>query len=93
MFTRIAAFWLKKIGGGSAFTPSTFFGMTWLLSMAASTRSRPMTRSWAGTAVVTSAMTVRSCSFGNVGKFTSLMRYFEKSTSRSDTDTTVSASR
>ena len=32
MFTSTAGVLLKKIGGGSAFTPSTFFGMIWLLS-------------------------------------------------------------
>ena len=92
MLTRMAGLSLKKIGGGSAFTPSTFFGMIWLLSMAASTRSSAMTRSLGGTAVVTSAMRVRSCSFGSVEKFASRMRYFEKSTSRSATETAVSAS-
>ena len=44
-FTRTAGVLLKKIGGGSAFTPSTFFGMIWLLSRLASTRSRARTRS------------------------------------------------
>ena len=92
MFTRTAGVWLEKIGGGSAFTPSTFFGMIWLLSMAASTRSRAMTRSCGGTEVVTSAMTVRSCSFGSVEKFASTTRYLEKSTRRSATETDVSAS-
>ena len=32
MLTSTAGVWLKKIGGGSAFTPSTFFGMTRLAS-------------------------------------------------------------
>ena len=49
MLTSTAGVLLKKIGGGSAFTPSTFFGMIWLVSMLASTRSSAITRSSSGT--------------------------------------------
>jgi len=38
MFTITAGVLLKKITGGSALTPSTFFGRIWLLSTCASTR-------------------------------------------------------
>src|SRR5215207_2604219 len=43
--TITAAVLLKKIGGGSAFRPSTFLAMIRLLSMLASTRSSAITRS------------------------------------------------
>ena len=63
-----AGFLLKKIGGGSAFTPGVSFGMIWLRSTLASTRSRAMTRSSSGIALSISATTSRVCSLGRVGK-------------------------
>ena len=57
MLTSTAGVLLKKIGGGSAFTPSTFFGMIWLVSMLASTRSSAITRSSSGTDAVISSTT------------------------------------
>ncbi len=42
--TMTAGVLLKNTAGGSAFTPSTFFGMIWLLSTLASTRSSAITR-------------------------------------------------
>ena len=49
-FTSTAGVLLKKIAGGSAFMPSMFFGMIWLLSTLARTRSRAITRSSSGIA-------------------------------------------
>ena len=91
-FTSTAGFLLKKIVGGSAFTPSMFFGMIWLRSTLASTRSRPITRSSSGIALSISATTSRICSLGSVGKLDSVILKSLKLTSRSDTDTFVSAS-
>ena len=73
MFTSSAGFLLKKIVGGSAFTPSMFLGMIWLRSMLASTRSSPITRSSLGTVLSISATTSRNCSLGRVGKLDSVI--------------------
>ena len=91
-FTSSAGFLLKKIVGGSAFTPSMFLGMIWLRSIMASTRSRPITRSSFGIALSISVTTSRSCSLGRVGKLDSVILNSLKSTRRSDTATFVSAS-
>ena len=47
-FTITAGVLLKKIVGGSALMPSTFFGTIWLLSTLARTRSSAITRSSSG---------------------------------------------
>ena len=78
--------------GGSAFTPGVSFGMIWLRSTLASTRSRAMTRSSSGIDFSISATTSRICSLGSVGKLDSVIRKSLKLTSRSETDTFVSAS-
>ena len=91
-FTSTAGPWLAKIFGGSAFTPSAFFGRIWLLSTVASTRSSAITRSWSGIEATTSATTSRTSSFLSVGKLDSVTFSTEKLTSRSETATLVSAS-
>ena len=73
MFTSTAGVLLKSTGGGSAFTPSTFLGMIWLVSMFASTRSSAMTRSLSGTDAAISLTTVPTSSRLSVGKFGSVM--------------------
>ena len=92
IFTITAGVLLKNTTGGSAFTPSTFFGMIWLLSTLASTRSSAITRACCGISLVISATTSCTCGLASVGKFDSVTRMIEKSTSRSVTDTLVSAS-
>ena len=92
IFTITAGVLLKNTLGGSAFTPSTFFGRTWLLSMLASTRSSAITRACCGMPLVISATISCTCGLARVGKFDSVIRRTEKSTSRSVTDTLVSAS-
>src|SRR5262245_40901061 len=92
MLTITAGVLLKKIGGGSAFTPSTFFGTIWLLSRFASTRSSAITRSSSGSDLSMSDVISLTFSFGSVGKFASTIFMFEKLTSRSATATFVSAS-
>ncbi len=83
---------LKKMVGGSAFTPSTFLGTTWLLSMFESTRSRAITRSSSGSALSISVVISRISSFCSDWKFASTIFIFRKLTSRSGTETCVSAS-
>src|SRR6187401_1279569 len=90
MFTRRAGVWLKKMVGGSAFTPSMFFGTIMLLSTLARTRSSAMTLSGIGMLVI-SVMISCTCDLSSVGKLASVTFIAEKSTSRSDTDTRVSA--
>ena len=89
MLTSTAGVLLKKIGGGSAFTPSTFLGMIALVSMLASTRSSAITRSSSGIAAVISETIVLTCSRGTVGKLDSAILNSEKLTSRWSTATVV----
>src|SRR4051812_24340709 len=60
--------------------------------MAASTRSRAITRSWRGPEELISATAVVSCSRDSVGKFADVIANSEKLTSRSATATLVAAS-
>ena len=90
--TRTAGVWLKWIVGGSALTPSTSFGVIWLRSTLASTRSSAITRSCCGIDASISATTSRICSRATVGKWDSVILRTEKLTSRSAVDTLVSAS-
>ena len=90
--TRTAAVLLKNTVGGSALTPSTFFGMISLLSRFESTRSSAMTRSSCGMPLSSVATTSCSCAFSSVGKFDSTILITEKFTRRSLTETLVSAS-
>ena len=90
--TSTAGVLLKKTGGGSAFTPSMFLGMIWLVSMLARTRSSAITRSSSGTDAAISASTVCNCSRGSVGKLGSVILKSEKLTRRSSTATLVSDS-
>ena len=80
------------MGGGSAFTPSTFFGTILLASMLASTRSSAITRPSSGTEALISSTSVLSCSRGSVGKFGSAIFSCEKLTRRSSSATLVSDS-
>ena len=91
-FTITAGVLLKKMVGGSALMPSTFFGTIGLLSTLASTRSSAITRSSSGIALSICAMISRTCSFGSVGKFASTIFIALKLTSRSSSATFVSAS-
>ncbi len=72
--------------------PSAFFGMIWLASTFASTRSSPMTRSSSDIDSEISVSRSRICSFGSVEKFDSVILNSEKLTSRLSTDTLVSDS-
>src|SRR5882724_11494185 len=90
--TSTAAVGLKKITGGSAFRPLTFFGTIWLLSTEASTRSSAMTRSARGTFVTMSSTTARTWSRSSVGKLDSVILNSEKLTSRCGRATLVSTS-
>src|SRR6476620_4468611 len=63
---------LKKIAGGSALMPSTFFETIWLLSMFARTRSSAITFSSSGTALSMASLIARTCSFGSVWKLASV---------------------
>src|SRR5262245_41510080 len=92
IFTMIAGFLLKKIGGGSAFTPSWFFGTIWLLSILASTRSSAMTRSSLGMALSIPLTMSRTVSFGIEPKLASAIFRFSRLTSRSLVETLVVAS-
>ncbi len=62
------------------------------MSTVASTRSSAITRSSSGIAATISATTSRTCSFWSVGKLDSVIFSAEKLTSRSETETFVSAS-
>ena len=73
-------------------TPSTFFGVIWLRSTLASTRSSAITLSSSGIDLSISATTSRTCSRSTVGKLDSVILKSEKLTSLSDVDTFVSAS-
>ena len=92
MLTSTAGVWLKKIVGGSALRPSTFFGMIWLVSILASTRSRAITRSSSGSDTVISETTALTVSRWRVGKLDSTILKSEKLTSRSSTATLVADS-
>ena len=92
MLTRTAGVLLKNTVGGSALIPSAFFGMIWLASTCASTRSRPSTRCSSGTDSATSFSTSWICSFFKVEKFDSVTLKSEKLTSLVSTDTWVSDS-
>ncbi len=83
---------LKNTVGGSALMPSTFFGMIWLVSTFASTRSRPITRSSSDMDSEISVSRSRICSFCSVEKFDSVILNSEKLTSRLSSDTLVSDS-
>src|SRR5262245_43031448 len=83
---------LKKIVGGSALMPSTFFGTIWLLSMLASTRSSAITFSSSGIALSMASLIVRTWSFESVWKLASVTLMAVRLTRRSATDTFVSAS-
>ena len=75
--TSTAGVLLKKIVGGSAFTPSTFFGMIWLLSTLASTRSSAITRSSFGHRLVDLRRRPRAdLLLGSVWKFASTIFIF-----------------
>jgi hypothetical protein len=78
--------------GGSALRSPVFFGMIWLLSMPASTRSSAITRSPCGIALLISATISCIWLLSRVGKFESVIVKTEKSTRRSLTDTLVWAS-
>ena len=74
---------LKKIVGGSALTPSTFFGTIWLLSTLARTRSSAITRSSSGWPSRSAPRPRDAAPSASVGKLASAIFRFLKLTRRS----------